>query len=68
IEVDDYIYPNQELLIPRTGVQIYITKENDTLKDMTRKFGTSAEKLTMMNENIYLLPEQLLVFKKENFL
>lgn len=67
LEEADYIYPNQELLIPRTGVQIYITKESDTLKDVAKRFNTNTEKLTMENENIYLLPEQLLVFKRENF-
>lgn len=68
IEENDYIYPNQELLIPREGVQIYVTKEDDTLKDVRKKFGASLEELSMENEKIYLLPEQLLVFKKENFL
>lgn len=68
LEEEDYIYPNQELLIPRAGVQIYVTKESDTLKDVARRFKTNTERLTMENENIYLLPEQLLVFKRENFL
>lgn len=68
IEVDDYIYPDQELLIPRMGVQIYVTEEGDTLKDAAKKFKTSIEQLALANENIYLLPEQLLVFKRENFL
>ena len=61
-------YPNQELLIPRAGVQVYITEEGDTLKNVSKKFKTTVEKLVMENENIYLLPEQLLVFKRENFL
>lgn len=68
IDQNDYIYPNQELLIPRRGVQIYVTKEEDTLKGVASNFGTSVERVEMMNENIYLLPGQLLVFKKENFL
>ena len=68
LSMDDYIYPNQEILIPRAGVQIYVTKEFDTLKDVVKRFKTNTEKLTMENENIYLLPEQLLVFKRENFL
>lgn len=68
LDEDDYIYPNQELLIPRAGVQIYVTNNNDTLKDVAKKFKTSIEKLALANENIYLLPEQLLVFKRENFL
>lgn len=68
IDVNDYIYPNEEILIPRSGVTIYITKEGDTLKNVTKKLGTNVEKLGMENENIYLLPDQLIVFKKENFM
>lgn len=68
IEVNDYIYPNQELMIPRAGVSIYLTKDGDTLKSAARQFQTSPEKLMMENDNVYLLPEQLLVFKKENFM
>ena len=65
---ENIVIPNQEILIPRRGVSIYITKEGDTLKTVTKKFGTNSEKIEMENENIYLLPEQLLVFKKENFM
>lgn len=68
IDVEDYIYPNQELMIPRKGVTIYLTKEGDTLMDVARRFKTSPERLQMENQNIYLLPEQLLVFKEENFI
>lgn len=67
IEENDYIYPNQELIIPRRGVQIYVTKDGDTFKNVIRRFQTTPEQFQMENENIYLLPEQLLVFKKENF-
>ncbi len=67
IEENDYIYPNQELIIPRRGVQIYVTKDGDTFKNVIRRFQTTPEQFQMENENIYLLPEQLLVFKKGNF-
>lgn len=68
IEENDYIYPNQELVIPRNGVQIYVTKDGDTFRNVVRRFQTTPEQFQMENENIYLLPEQLLVFKKENFI
>lgn len=68
LEEDEYIYPNQQLLIPRTGVQIYVTENNDTLNEVAKKWNTTPEKLALENEKIYLLPEQLLVFKRENFL
>lgn len=60
---DDYIYPNQELLIPKSDYSYYITKEGDTIDLVSEKFNTNKNEL--MNSNtIYLLPGQLLVHKK----
>lgn len=58
---DDYIYPNQELLIPKEGVSVYITKENDTIKDILNKLGLTIEELMNQNDTIYLLEDQLIV-------
>ena len=60
---DDYIYPNQELLIPKSGYIYYITAEGDTIDIVADKFNVS--KNDIMSENtIYLLPEQLIIHKK----
>lgn len=59
----DYIYPNQEILIPKNGYSYYITKEGDTLDIVRDKFNTNVEDL-INNNLIYLLPGQLLVHKK----
>jgi len=61
---DDYIYPNQEILIPKSGYSYYITKEGDTLEIVMDKFNTSKEEMLKINKTIYLLPGQLLVNKK----
>lgn len=58
---DDYIYPNQELLIPKEGISVYITKENDTIKDVLNKLGLTIEELMNQNDTIYLLEDQLIV-------
>ena len=60
---DDYIYPNQEILIPKAGFSYYITKEGDTLDMVSEKFG--CERADIINTNvIYLMPSQLIVNKK----
>lgn len=59
----DYIYPNQEILIPKSGYSYYITNEGDTLEMVSSKFKTNKNKLVETNELIYLLPGQLLVNK-----
>ncbi len=64
LEKEDYLYPGQELLIPREGIEMYVTKEGETLVDVSKKLGTTQSSLIQDNELIYLLPEQLILYKK----
>lgn len=59
----DYIYPNQEILIPKSNYSYYVTKDGDTLEIVSKKFGQSSRDLLNNNETIYLLSGQLLVKK-----
>lgn len=60
----DIIYPNQTIMLPRNGVSFYITEADDTLNDVTKGLGVSANDLARQNETIYLMNDQLLVYKK----
>ena len=60
---DDYIYPNQEIIVPRENVMIYVTKEGDTMDTVLNNFDTNLEELKNQNSNIYLKEDQLLVYK-----
>ena len=66
IELDDYIYPNQQILIPKNGYSYYITAEGDTLKTVADTFKTTQDNLIKNNKTVYLLGGQLLVNKKTN--
>lgn len=59
----DYIYPNQKILIPKSGYSYYITKEGDTLDIVANRFNVEKSKTLNDNQIIYLLPGQLLVNK-----
>jgi len=63
IDDKDYIYPGQELMIPKSGYSYYITGDGDTLKGVADAFRTDVDKLTNFNKTIYLLPDQILVYK-----
>jgi len=63
IDKEDYIYPNQEILIPKSNYSYYVTKEGDTIDIITQKFNQNSSDLLNNNETIYLLPGQLLVKK-----
>lgn len=60
---DDYIYPGENIIIPKNGVGIYIVKEGDTLSNITSR--SSLNDIVGMNNKIYLLPNQLIVYTKE---
>lgn len=63
ININDYIYPNQTLLIPKAGSSLYITAVGDTLSEVANGFNVSTNELISQNEKIYLQPEQLIVYK-----
>lgn len=60
---NDYIYPKQEILIPKSNYSYYVTKEGDTLDLVTTKFNVNHQDFIDNNDVIYLLPGQLLVKK-----
>ena len=60
---DDYIYPEQEILIPKSNYSYYVTKDGDTLETVSQKFNTTLKDLIDNNETIYLLEGQLIVKK-----
>lgn len=64
LNMEDYIYPNQEILIPKSGYSYYITAEGDTLKNVADMFKISEESLLKQNPTIYLLKDQILITKR----
>lgn len=63
LNMEDYIYPNQRLIIPKSGYSFYITKDGDTLEIVKDKFNKNWEDILKYNETIYLLPGQLMINK-----
>ena len=64
LNMDDYIYPNQQILIPKNGYSYYITADGDTIDEVIKVFNTDMNKFLKENPTIYLMEGQLLVNKK----
>lgn len=60
----DIIYPDQKIMLPRNRVSFYITESDDTLNDVTKGLNVSANELARQNGTIYLINDQLIVYKK----
>ena len=63
LNVNDYIYPNTTILVPKKDVKYYITKDNDTLSSVNRLLQSNINNLLKQNNNIYLKEGQLIVYK-----
>lgn len=64
LDENDYIYPNQEILVPKDGVSFYITKTNDKVKDIVSKLGSNGYDVLSQNDNLLIVPDQIVVYKK----
>ena len=64
LNMDDYIYPDEQILIPKNGYSYYITAEGDTIDEVVKVFNTNIDKFMNENKTIYLMAGQLLVNKK----
>ena len=63
INQNDYIYPNQTILIPN-NISTYITLNDDTIQKVIEKTGNNCIDLLKENSNIFLLPDQVIFYKK----
>ena len=62
---NDYIYPNQEIIVPIGDVKLYITKPGDTIEYIINNLNTSYDKLVKQNDKILVADNQLIISKKE---
>ena len=65
LNTDDYIYPGENLLIPKNDIRFYFTEDGDTLEKIANSLETNIVDLLNQNKNITLMPEQLIIIKKE---
>ena len=63
LNVNDYIYPNTMIMVPKRDVKYYITKDSDTINSVNNLLGSDINKLLNENNNIYLREGQLIVYK-----
>lgn len=63
LDADDYIYPGQEILIPKKGVKMYRVKDGDTVESVSNNLNTDYAELSKQNKNLFLMPDQILFYQ-----
>ena len=64
LDKNDYIYPNQQILVPREGVLFKVTIDGDTITSVSEDMNVNGLDLINQNKSLYLIPDQLIVYKK----
>lgn len=64
LDKDEYIFPNQELLVPKKGVSFHVVTENETIEDVSKRLNAPINDLISQNERIILQPDQLIVYQR----
>ncbi len=64
MDVDDFIYPQQKLLVPKENMNFYITREGDTVDKIRQQFPHDFGNIFRTNRYVYLIPDQVLVYPK----
>lgn len=65
LDENDYIYPGQQILVPKPGYGIYITEDNETINGIAGRIGIQPNSIISQNGSLYLMPNQLIIYKKE---
>jgi len=65
MEEDDYIYPNEQILIPREDVGLYLTEQDDTISSISENLSITPEEMLRLNDTIFLSPNQVIVYKSK---
>ena len=66
LNLNDYIYPGDSIMVPKSGVSVYITAQGDTVDSVIRGMNANRDVFLKENDRIYLYPGQLIVYKEEN--
>ena len=65
LDKEDYIYPNQTIILPKSNLNYYLTQSNDTINKILEKQNINIEQLLEYNTNIYLEPDQIIIIKEK---
>lgn len=64
LNINDYIYENQQILIPKSGYSYYLTKSGDDLENVLNLFKVSYNDFIKSNDKILLEEGQLFAYKR----
>lgn len=62
LDENDYIYPEQEIIIPKENTKLYKVQEGDSINSIEEKTGVNINKIKTPNGKIYLEKDQIIMY------
>lgn len=60
LKEDEYIYPNQEIMIPVGANKVYVVEKGDTIESLIKKTGSNINDIMTKNKSIELEEDQII--------
>ena len=64
LNINDYIYSNQKIYIPKKEYSYYYTVEGDSINDILKLFKTDFKSFSEINNYLFLEEGQVFAFKR----
>lgn len=62
LSTSEYIYPGNVLLVPKKGINVYVTGEGETLSTISQKLNIPVGQLLNQNSNLVLAEDQMIIY------
>lgn len=62
LKENEYIYPNQEIMVPVGSNRVYVVEKGDTIESIIKKTGSNINDLMGKNNQIKLEEDQLIKY------
>ncbi len=62
---NDYIYPNQIIIVPKQDIIMYVTTEEDTIESISQELDEDIITLLNDNPNLQLKGDQIIIKRKK---
>ena len=64
LNIDDYIYKGQKIIVPKSEFSYYLTKSGDDLKEILKLFNSDYSNFSIYNDKIVLEEGQIFAYKR----
>lgn len=62
LDENEYIYPEQEIMIPKNNIKLYKIEQGDSINTIEEKTGVNIDQIKTPNGELYLQRDQIIMY------